>query len=71
MINHLLSFLKAFWTFFLTLFGFVFVLWFLWVRFIRERLPKEIPFSLSEIGFYFILYICVLYFYIILRIYKT
>jgi hypothetical protein len=36
--------------------GFVF-----WFRFIRERLPREVPLELSLLGFMFILFICILY----------
>jgi hypothetical protein len=33
----------------------------IWFRFIRERLPREIPFDLSLLGLIFIIFICSLY----------
>jgi hypothetical protein len=44
------------------------VSWLIWVRFIRERLPKDIPIELSEIGFYIILWICCIYLYIVISL---
>lgn len=35
----------------------------IYFNFIRERLPKNIPFILSEYSFYFLLFICGLYAY--------
>lgn len=43
---------------------------FIWVRFIRERLPRDIPFQLSIIGFIALLTICCTYFYLIYKIFK-
>jgi hypothetical protein len=40
---------------------------YIWVRFIRERLPRDIPFTLSSIGFIILLYICCIYLFIIIR----
>lgn len=34
---------------------------YIWNRYIRERLPKDIPFILTNLGFYILLYICILY----------
>lgn len=35
--------------------------WIVWSRFIRERLPKDIPFLLTEECFYILIYICCIY----------
>jgi hypothetical protein len=51
--------------FLLILLGITITSWIIWARFIRERLPKDIPLDLTEIKFYFLLYICILYLYII------
>lgn len=37
------------------------VLWIIWVRFLRTRLVKDIPITLTEYGFWFLLYICLIY----------
>src|SRR5271155_1814187 len=42
---------------------------FVWLRFIRERLPKEIPFNLTMYGFIILVYICSIYIYIITQLY--
>lgn len=44
----------------LTIFGL-----YMWFRFIRERLPRDIPFNLSTLGFILLLYTCFIYIYII------
>lgn len=38
---------------------------FIYFRFIRERLPRDIPFTLNEIGFIFLVGLCLLYCYLI------
>src|SRR5271154_14592 len=38
---------------------------FIWLRFIRERLPRDIPFNLSLYGFIILVYICCIYIYMI------
>lgn len=53
-INHLINIL-----------GLLLVYWLIWVRFIRERLPKNIPFILTEEKFYVLTYICIIYLFII------
>jgi hypothetical protein len=51
--------------------GAIAVSWYIWARFIRERLPKDIPFiELSEIGLYIIIYICCIYLYIVITLIK-
>lgn len=50
LINFLIAFLSL-----LLFFGF------LWFRFVRERLPKNIPIDLSTMGFIIITFICVMY----------
>jgi hypothetical protein len=36
--------------------GAIAVSWYIWARFIRERLPKDIPIELSELGLYILIY---------------
>ena len=50
--------------------GFIIVTWILWSRFIRIRIPKDIPFELTELRFYILLYICGIYLYILISIIK-
>ena len=33
--------------------GFIFITYYLWFRFIRERLPRDIPFDLTFLSFFF------------------
>lgn len=47
------------------LFGISILSWYIWFRFIRERLPKVIPFELSEIRFILLCCICLVFIYII------
>jgi hypothetical protein len=42
--------------------------WYIWARFIRERLPRDIPIELSEIGLYIIIYISCIYLYIVISL---
>ena len=41
----------------LIIIGAIAVLWLIWARFFRERLPKDIPFDLTEFRFYLLIYI--------------
>lgn len=50
------------------LLGFFVFIHFLYFRFIRERLPRDIPFTLSELGFFVICVLCILYGLTIIRI---
>jgi len=52
----------------LLILGFVLLSSFIWLRFIRERLPRDIPFELSLLGFIFLLYACSIYIYIIISL---
>jgi hypothetical protein len=54
--------LIKFFTIFISLWLIVFYIWF---RFIRERLPRDIPFNLNLFGCIVILYICFIYLYIL------
>src|ERR1700735_2030376 len=67
-IKTLIKYLKNMRYYFLLLIGIVIILWIIWARFNRIRLPKEIPFNLTEIWFYIILYICCIYAYIIISL---
>ena len=54
----------------LILFGMIMLLGFIWLRFIRPRLPKEIPFNLSLLGFFILLYLCGIYLYIVISLFR-
>ena len=56
--------------YFVAILGLLLISYYLWYRFIRERLPKQIPFDLSLFNTCLILYICIGYFYVIYRIIK-
>jgi len=47
--------------------GFLLLFSFIWLRFISQRLPKDIPFALSLICLLLLLFICFIY---IVNIYK-
>ena len=65
--KKILKFLNIFTRkYFLILLGFILIIAYFWLRFIRERLPKDIPFSLSQGGFITLLYICCIYAYIVI-----
>jgi hypothetical protein len=49
----------------LSIVGLILFTAFIWFRFIRERLPKDIPFNLSIEGLLILLWICMLYLYIV------
>jgi DMSO/TMAO reductase YedYZ heme-binding membrane subunit len=49
----------------LILLGFIMFSWFIWNRFIRERAIRNVPETLTELSFWVLLYICIVYFYII------
>jgi hypothetical protein len=52
----------------LIILGFILFVSFIWFRFLRERLPKNIPFDLSLLGFILLLFICFTYTYMIVSI---
>jgi len=54
--------------FLLIFLGFALLTYYFWFRFIRERLPRDIPFELTSISFFILVGICVIYLYIILKI---
>jgi hypothetical protein len=49
----------------LILIGLVMLLGYLWFRFVRERLPKDIPFTLTLMGFIILVYLCLIFAYIV------
>jgi hypothetical protein len=61
----IMNLLKYFIRYILILIGLFMLLGYLWVRFMRERLPREIPFNLSLLGFVILLYLCLIYAYIV------
>lgn len=48
--------------------GFILLLWYVWIRLLRERLPQDIPFDLSFYTLIILLFICLRYIYIIYKI---
>jgi hypothetical protein len=50
---------------FLLFLGFFFIAWIVYNKYIRERLPKDIPIHLSERGFWTLIYLCCIYLFII------
>lgn len=57
-----------FYTYILAYISLAFVCYYIWFRFLRERLPKEIPFNLTFFTFIFLCFICLSYVYIIFKI---
>lgn len=56
--------------YFLASLGLIFLCNYIWFRFIRERLPRDIPFNLSLFNSVILLIVCCVYIYIILRYIK-
>ena len=56
---------------FLIFLGFIFLSYYIWFRFIRERLPRNIPFDLTLISLIILFYICIMYFYLIIRFFTS
>src|SRR6266699_3899872 len=53
---------------FLLTIGVLTISWIICARLIRERLPRDIPFNLSEIGLYILLALCCIYLYIVIKL---
>jgi len=52
-------------------FGFFYLSWIIWIRFLRERIIREIPdILLTEYRFWILLYICCIYIYVIKNLIK-
>lgn len=62
----ILKYLKIIFNNYLILIGAAMLFLYFWARFVRERLPKDIPYILTDIGFCILLYICCIYAYIII-----
>jgi len=60
--------IKLYYNYLLIFIGLGIVLWIIWVRFIRQRLPKDIPFELTEKWFFILLYICMIYFFMVYKL---
>jgi hypothetical protein len=43
----------------LNILGFIMIIWYIWVRFIMQRLPKDIPFNLSLLSLFVIIVTCI------------
>jgi hypothetical protein len=50
--------------------GFLMFLTYIYFRFIRERLPKDIPFTFNILGFFITMVLCLLYAYVVWRLIK-
>jgi Ca2+/Na+ antiporter len=57
--------LKTFNQYLLIILGLTMFSIFIWLRFIRERLPRDIPFNLSLLGFIILIEICCIYGYVL------
>ena len=69
--HQYLSMNKKLYQSFLFILGLVMFIAFIWFRFIRERLPKDIPFHLTEYGCLILIYVCCLYLFIIIMLIVT
>jgi|ERR1700729_161306 len=56
--------------YFLIILGLVIVLAFLWLRFIRKRLPRDIPFYFNIMGLFIIISLCLIYSFLIYSLLK-
>jgi hypothetical protein len=52
----------------LFLIGLFLISWFIWIKFLRGRLPKDIPYLLTEERFYILILICLVYLYLIKKL---
>lgn len=62
------NFKNIFYTWILFCIGLIYILYYIWVRFIRERLPKPIPYNLNFLGFLIIIIIIIIFIYFIYNI---
>lgn len=56
--------------YFLAFIGLIFLFLYIWHRYIRERLPRDIPFQPTLLNLLFVIGISFMYFYVLLRIFK-
>ena len=68
LINKVNNFLRS--KILLIFLGIIILGYYIWFRFIRERLPRDIPFDLSFISLFVLIIICVSYIYKIYKIIK-
>jgi hypothetical protein len=59
---------KSFIYLFLLFLGFFLFAWIIYNKYIKEQLPKDIPVHLSERSFWIILYLCCLYFFLVIAL---
>ena len=64
------TYIKTIWYYILLLLGLAATSWIIWSRFLRERTIREIPELLTEYRFWFLMYLCSLYLYIIKSLLK-
>jgi len=58
----------TFTTLLLILTGIMLLIAFIWYRFLRERLPREIPFNLNEYGSIILISICSMYLFTVITL---
>lgn len=68
--NKLINLFKILDLYFYLFIFFCLFLTYCYLRFIRERVPKDIPYSLTDFSFYVLLFVCISYTYVILRLIK-
>jgi hypothetical protein len=61
---------KILYIYLLAILGLILTLYYIWFRFIRERIPRDIPFNLTPLTFFCLCYICLIYMFILYRLYK-
>jgi hypothetical protein len=67
--NKLFNVLKNFIDkYFLIILGFILFSLYFWNRFLRARIPKELPIKLSVLGFFTFTYICIIFIYIVISL---
>lgn len=60
--------IKLYYNYLLIPIGLGIVLWVIWVRFIRSRVPRDIPFELTEKWLFILIYICMIYFFMVYKL---
>ena len=65
--NNFLQFFKSYQLISYTLLFVSFIFIYIFLRFMRPRLPKDIPYSLNDFSFYLLIGICFIYIYIIYK----
>jgi hypothetical protein len=61
---------KILYIYILAILGLILTLYYIWFRFIRERIPRDIPFMLTPLTFFCLCCICLIYIYVLYRMYR-